>query len=97
MNKFKAILEQSTDPFKLGLRRSKREQRETNLSHDFYTFLVNDESRSYKQAMTCPDASLWKEATNSEIESVMNNHILDIVCLPPMLKLQVVNGYFKRN
>ena len=43
---------ESSDSSKLELRRSKREKKETNLGDDFYTFLVDDDHRSYKEAMT---------------------------------------------
>ena len=60
------------------MRRSKRERKKSNLGEDFYTFLVNDNPRSYKKAMISYDISydapLWKEAINSEIESLMRNH-----------------------
>ena len=62
--------------------RSKRESKETNLGDYFYTFLVDDDPRSYKEAMTSANAPLWKEAINSEIESIMHNHTWEIVDLP---------------
>ena len=43
---------ESSDPSKPELRRSKRERKETNLGDDFYTFPVDDDSRSYEEAMT---------------------------------------------
>ena len=64
------------------MRRSKRERKETNLGEDFYTFLVDDDLRSYKEAMTSSHAPLWNEAINSEIESIINNHTWEIVDLP---------------
>ena len=42
---------ESSEPFELELRRSKRERKGTNLGDDFYTFLVDDKPRSYKEAM----------------------------------------------
>jgi len=33
--------------------------------------------------MSCPEAFYWKEAVNSEIESIMNNHTWKLVDLPP--------------
>ena len=56
------------------LRGSEREMKDANLGYDFYTFLVDDNPRSYKEAITSPDAPFWKEAINSEIESIMHNH-----------------------
>ena len=49
---------ESSDPSKLELRRSKREREETNLGDDFYTFLIDDNLRSYKEVMTSSDAPL---------------------------------------
>ena len=50
---------QSSDPFEPKLRKSKRERKETNLGDEFYTFLVDDNLRSYKETMISPDAPLW--------------------------------------
>ena len=49
---------ESSDPSEPELRRGKRERKETNLGDDFYTFLVNDDLRSYKEAMTSSYAPL---------------------------------------
>ena len=73
---------ESSDPFELELRRSKREMKETNFSDDFYTFLVDDGPRFYKEAMISLDAPLWKDVINSEIESIMHKHTWEIVDLP---------------
>ena len=78
------------------MRRSKRERKETNLGDDFYTFLVDDDPRSYKEAMTSSDVPLWKEAINSEIESIMHNHTWEIVDLPHGAKTIDCKWIFKR-
>ena len=77
---------ESTNPSKPELRRSKRDGKKTSLDDDFYTFLVDDDPRSYKEAMTSSDASLWKEVVKSEIESIMDNHTWEIVALPHTAK-----------
>ena len=87
---------ESSDPSKLELRRSKRERKETNLGDEFYTFLVDDDPRSYKEAMTSSDAPLCKEAINCEIESIMHNHTWEIVDLPPGAKTIGCKWIFKR-
>ena len=46
--------------------------------------------------MTSCDASLWKEATNSEIESIMHNHTWEIVDLPPSAKTIGCKWTFER-
>ena len=88
---------ESSDPSKLELRRSKRERKETNLGDDFYTFLVDDNPRSYKEAMTSSDAPLWKEAINGEIESIMITILGRYYTCLLVLKLWVVNGSLKGN
>ena len=35
--------------------RSKRYSKETNLGDGFYTFLIDEDPRSYKEAITSPD------------------------------------------
>ena len=46
--------------------------------------------------MISPDALLWKEAINSEIESIMRNHTWEIVNLPPSNKTISCKWIFKR-
>ena len=70
--------------------------KETNLGDDFYTFLVDDDPRSYKEVMTSSNAPLWNEAINSEIESIMHNHTWEIVDLPPGAKTIGCKWIFKR-
>ena len=67
------LIIESSDPSAPKLRRSKRKRKETNLGDDFYIFLVDDDPRCYKEAMISLDALLWKEAINSEIESIMHS------------------------
>ena len=47
--------------------------------------------------MTSPDAPLWNEVINSEIESIMHNHTWEIVLdLPPDAKTIGCKWIFKR-
>ncbi|KAK3036155.1 hypothetical protein RJ639_029892 [Escallonia herrerae] len=55
-------------------RRSKRARTSTSFGPDFLTFLLENESRTYSKAMSSPEDPHWKEAVNSEIESIMQNH-----------------------
>ena len=41
---------------------------------DFISFLIEDEPQTYKEAMISPEAPLWKEAINNEVESILHNH-----------------------
>ncbi|KAK3006388.1 hypothetical protein RJ639_016602 [Escallonia herrerae] len=42
-----------------------------------------NEHRTYSEAMSSPEAPHWKEAINSEIESIMQNHTWELMDLPP--------------
>ncbi|KAK3030956.1 hypothetical protein RJ639_036694 [Escallonia herrerae] len=42
-----------------------------------------NEPRTYSEAMSSPETPHWKEAINSEIESIMQNHTWELVDLPP--------------
>ena len=61
------------EPFEFESKKSKRDKKETNLGDGFYTILIDEDLRSYKET-TSSNAPLWKEAINSEIESIMYNH-----------------------
>ena len=56
------------------LRHSKRARTSTSFGPDFLTFLLESEPQNFKEAMFCPEAPQWKEAVNSEIESILQNH-----------------------
>ena len=36
--------------------------------------------------MSCPEAFYWKEVIDSEINSIMNSHIWELLNLPPISK-----------
>ena len=64
-------------------RRSKRTRKEKSYGEDFFmVFLLENEPRSFAEAMSSPDADLWKEAFNSEIDSIMQNHTYYLTNLP---------------
>ncbi|KAK3038255.1 hypothetical protein RJ639_030864 [Escallonia herrerae] len=77
-------------------RRSKRARMSTSFGPDFLTYLLENEPRTYSEAMSSPDAPHWKEAINSEIESIMQNHIWELVDLPPENKILECKWIFKR-
>lgn len=77
-------------------RRSKRQRKETNFGDDFYTYLIDNDPLTYKEAVTSRDAPFWKEAINSEIESIMSNHTWELVDLPPGTKPIGCKWIFKR-
>ena len=77
-------------------RRSKRARTSTSFGPDFLTFLLESEPQSFKEAMSCPEAPQWKEAVNSEIESILQNHTWELVDLPPATKPLGYKWIFKR-
>ena len=64
-------------------RQSKRTRIATSFGPDFLTNLIENEPQTFKEAMSSPEASYWKEAVNSEIESILQNHTWELVDLPP--------------
>ena len=46
--------------------------------------------------MTSPEAPFWKEAINSEVESILSNHTWKLVDLPPVNKPLHCKWIFKR-
>ena len=78
------------------LRRSKRAKTSKSFGPDFLTYLLENEPQSYREAMTSPEAPLWKEAINSEIDSILQNHTWELVDLPPGCKPLGYKWIFKR-
>ena len=64
------------------LRRSKRMRISKSFGPDYLTYLLENEPQTFKEAMSSPEAPYWKEAVNSEIQSIMHNHTWELVDLP---------------
>ena len=60
-------------------RRSKRIRSLTSFGDDFFTYLVEGDPNSFKKAIDFSKFSIWKEAIDSEMKSIMENNtwILD--------------------
>ena len=67
-------------------RRSKRARKENTFGPDFLTYLLEKNPVTFKEAMSTPEAPLWEEAINSEIESILHNHTWELVDLTPGCK-----------
>ena len=63
---------------------------------DFLPYLLENEPQAFKEAMSSPEAPFWKEAINSEIESIMQNHTWEQVDLPHEHKPLGSKWIFKR-
>ena len=57
------------------LRRSKRQRKEV-------TYLVENEPCSYFEAISFPDALLWKDAIKTELDYISKNQTWELVDLP---------------
>ena len=47
---------------------------------------VDDDPKTYKEAMASRDVIFWKDAIREEMESIMSNHTWKLVDLPPASK-----------
>lgn len=72
------VQEEESEP-----RRSKRARTSKDFGSDFITYLSEYEPQTYKPAMESPEAPYWKEAIQSEVESILSNHTWELVDLPP--------------
>ncbi|XP_075499393.1 uncharacterized protein LOC142537784 [Primulina tabacum] len=64
-------------------RRSKIARTEKSFGSDFITFMIESEPQSFKESMGSSEGPLWKEAINSEMESILQNHKWKLINLPP--------------
>ena len=88
--------ESINDESEKALRRSKRARTSKSFGPDFLTYLLENEPQSFNEAMFTPEAPMWKEVVNSEIESIMQNHTRVLVDLPPGSKPLGCKWIFKR-
>jgi transposase InsO family protein len=77
-------------------RRSKRAKVYKTFGLDFITYVLEDEPKSIKDALSRPDAPLWQEAINSEIDSILQNHTWELVDLPKGCKTLGCKWILKR-
>ena len=77
-------------------RRSKRMRISKSFGPDYLTYLLENEPQTFKEAMSSPEAPYWKEAVNSEIQSIMHNHTWELVDLPLGSKPLGCKWIFKR-
>ncbi|XP_070007905.1 uncharacterized protein [Nicotiana sylvestris] len=77
-------------------RRSKRQRTSTSFRPDFVTFLLENETQTFKVAFSYSDSAFWKEAVNSEIQSILDIHTWKLVDLPPRNKPLCSKWIFKQ-
>ncbi|KAK9100306.1 hypothetical protein Scep_023736 [Stephania cephalantha] len=85
------VQEQELEP-----RRGKRVKVTKNFGPDFVNMLTENEPQTYNEAISSPDAPLWMEAINSEIESILQNNTWELVDLPSGIKPIGYKWIFKK-
>ena len=70
----------------IEVRHSKTARIEKSFGLDFLTYLLESEPQSFKEVVTSAEGTLWKEAINSEVESILQNHTWELADLPPECK-----------
>ncbi|KAH9671079.1 hypothetical protein KPL70_017207 [Citrus sinensis] len=80
----------------IEVRRSKRARIEKSFGPEFLTYLLESEPQNFKEAVTSAEGALWKEAINSEVESILKNHTWELVDLPPRCKPLGYKWIFKK-
>ena len=55
-------------------KRSKKVRIEKSFSLDFLTYVLEGEPQTFKEAMNSLESLMWKEAIQSEIDSIQQNH-----------------------
>ncbi|KAA0042080.1 ty1-copia retrotransposon protein [Cucumis melo var. makuwa] len=59
-------------------------------------YLIDEDPKTYQEALNSVDLSMWKEAINSELDSLVMNHTWDLVDLPMENKPIRCKWIFKR-
>jgi hypothetical protein len=63
-------------------RKSKRRRVAKSFGDDYIIYLVDDTPKTIEEAYSSPDADLWKEAIQSEMDSIMSNGTWEVVDRP---------------
>ena len=77
-------------------RRSKRAKIVKDFGSDFFTYNVEDEPLTFRQAMDSSESRHWKGAVKSEIDSIVSNGTWELVDLPPGCSTIGCKWIFKR-
>ena len=65
---------------------STRQRKSSSIGPDFVALLLENDPQTFKATMSQSESTYWKEAVNSEIESILSNHTWELVYLPPRNK-----------
>ena len=61
-----------------------------------YCFIVEDDPKTFEEAMKSQDVAFWKEAINDEMDSIMGNNTYVLTDLPPGCKPLGSKWIFKK-
>ena len=78
-------------------RRSKRQRVAKFFGDDFTAYLVDDTPTTIAEAYASPDAGDWKEAVQSEMDSILSNGTWELTVRPYDCKLVGCKWVFKRS
>nr|GFC07616.1 zinc finger, CCHC-type [Tanacetum cinerariifolium] len=70
--------------------------RDKTLSQREYCFIIEEDTRTLSEAMASRDVAFWKEAVQSEIDSIMHNDTWELTDLPPGCKALGCKSILKR-
>ena len=76
--------------------RSKRTRVKKSFGPEFLTYLLENELQNYEEAVNSLEGSLWKKAIKSEVDYILQNHIWELIDLPPGCKSLGSKWIFKR-
>ena len=77
-------------------RRRQRSRISKSFGPDFIAYVIKSEPQTFQEAMSTPEAQIWKEGINSEIKSILSNHTWELTNLPPSSKPIGCKWIFKR-
>ena len=60
------------------LMHSTRQRKPASFGPDFVALLLENEPQTFKAVMSSSESTYWKEAVNSEIESILSNHTWEL-------------------
>lgn len=78
------------------VRCNKWERTEKSYGPDFLTYMLESEPQNYQEAVNSSEGPQWKEAIESEIDSILQNYTWELVNLPPRSKPLGYKWIFKR-
>ncbi|KAK1665715.1 hypothetical protein QYE76_053874 [Lolium multiflorum] len=76
--------------------RSKRQRTAKSFGNDFIVYLVDDTPTTISEALASPDADYWKEAVQSEMDSILANGTWELTERPYGCKLVGCKWVFKK-